>query len=309
MPDLTDIEIVSYEAQSKLLELALEVASSTSRRKVFKAYKRGARIRRLLRALEVPYLTADEKEIIVQCIISVAEIYDFPAAPVLEKAPYPNIYIRATGGGGGLPSGGATNQYLKKATSADGDVVWDTLTLTDITDISVITNELNALQGITDNIQDQLDAKLSSALLQARIFVGNGSNVAVGVVVSGDISISSAGVTELQDSAVINSKISAVAGIQFTKMEALAASRVTVTNGSGFTVASTVTVVELETLGGISSNIQTQIDAKVGTTLASARLFVGNVSNVATATEITGDITINNTGVTAISSGVIWPAD
>lgn len=49
--------------------------------------------------------------------------------------------------------------------------------------------------------------------------------------------------------------------------------------------------------------------AGLTTTLTSAHLFVGNVSNVATDTAITGDVTISNTGVTAISSGVIVDAD
>lgn len=44
-------------------------------------------------------------------------------------------------------------------------------------------------------------------------------------------------------------------------------------------------------------------------TLASANIFVGNASNIATAVSVTGDISITNTGVTAISSGVIVNAD
>lgn len=44
-------------------------------------------------------------------------------------------------------------------------------------------------------------------------------------------------------------------------------------------------------------------------TLTSAHLFVGNGSNVPTDTAITGDVTISNTGVTSIGSGVIVNAD
>jgi len=43
--------------------------------------------------------------------------------------------------------------------------------------------------------------------------------------------------------------------------------------------------------------------------LASGQLIVGNGSNVPTATEITGDITISNTGVTGISAGAIVDED
>jgi hypothetical protein len=45
--------------------------------------------------------------------------------------------------------------------------------------------------------------------------------------------------------------------------------------------------------------------AALTTTLTSAHLFVGNASNVATDTAITGDVTISNTGVTAIGTGVV----
>lgn len=43
--------------------------------------------------------------------------------------------------------------------------------------------------------------------------------------------------------------------------------------------------------------------------LDSAQLLVGNGSNVATAVDVTGDVTISNAGVTAISAGVVVDAD
>lgn len=45
--------------------------------------------------------------------------------------------------------------------------------------------------------------------------------------------------------------------------------------------------------------------SRLTTTLTSAHLFVGNGSNVATDTAITGDVTISNTGVTAIGTGKV----
>jgi hypothetical protein len=43
--------------------------------------------------------------------------------------------------------------------------------------------------------------------------------------------------------------------------------------------------------------------------LPSANVLVGNVSNVATSVSVTGDVTISNTGVTSIASGVIVDGD
>ena len=63
-----------------------------------------------------------------------------------------------------------------------------------------------------------------------------------------------------------NSNLSATAGILFTKMLALTASRALETDGSGFIVASAITQVELSRLSGVSANIQTQLNGKLTTT-------------------------------------------
>jgi hypothetical protein len=56
------------------------------------------------------------------------------------------------------------------------------------------------------------------------------------------------------------------------------------------------------------TNLTTDLAAKQSTTLTSAHLLVGNGSNVATDTAITGDVTISNSGVTAIGSGKVTNA-
>ena len=61
--------------------------------------------------------------------------------------------------------------------------------------------------------------------------------------------------------------------------------------------ATTDAFVSLAANGGLSN------------TLPSGDIFVGNASNVATAVAVTGDVTISNTGVTAIAAGVIVNAD
>lgn len=56
-------------------------------------------------------------------------------------------------------------------------------------------------------------------------------------------------------------------------------------------------------------NASAAIDYSKLAALTSANILVGNASNVATSTAVTGDVTISNAGVTAISSGVIVDAD
>lgn len=65
-------------------------------------------------------------------------------------------------------------------------------------------------------------------------------------------------------------------------------------------------------VGAFDNSLASQINdnftylggSTAGGTLTSAHLLVGNSSNVATDTAITGDVTISNTGVTAIKASV-----
>jgi hypothetical protein len=62
---------------------------------------------------------------------------------------------------------------------------------------------------------------------------------------------------------------------------------------------------EFQRLDGVTSPIQTQLDGKLGTTLNNGQIFVGNVSNVATAVTPSGDVTVSNTGDIQIVAGAI----
>ena len=114
--------------------------------------------------------------------------------------------------------------------------------------------ELNFVDGVTSAIQTQLDAKLGTSLTSARIFVGNGSNVATGVAVSGDVTITNAGVTAIASGVIVNADVNASAAIDASKI------------GAG-----SVSNTEFSYLDGVSSAIQTQLDTlRVGRVLRSA---------------------------------------
>jgi len=71
-------------------------------------------------------------------------------------------------------------------------------------------------------------------------------------------------------------------------------------------------VTSITSVGAFTDDVATQINtnfaslsgSSAGGTLTSAHLLVGNGSNVATDTAITGDVTITNAGVTAIKTSV-----
>lgn len=60
--------------------------------------------------------------------------------------------------------------------------------------------------------------KMSNTLTSAYIFVGNGSNVATGVAMSGDITITNAGVTAIGSGVIVNADVNAAAAILASKL-------------------------------------------------------------------------------------------
>lgn len=75
-----------------------------------------------------------------------------------------------------LPTGGTTNQYLRKVDGTDYNTTWDTLNLSDITDITANITQINALAtgfyDATSSVQTQINAKLSTSLATNNLYVG-----------------------------------------------------------------------------------------------------------------------------------------
>jgi len=156
---------------------------------------------------------------------------------------------------------------------------------TKIHDGSVSNTEFGYLNGVTSSIQTQIDSKITSSLTDSFIFVGNVSNVPVGVAVSGDVAISNTGVISISAGVIVDADINASAAINATKIH-----------------DGTVSNTEFGYLNGVTSAIQTQIDSKLDDSLNDGLIFVGNVSNVPVGVNMTGDIAITNAGVTSISA-------
>lgn len=105
--------------------------------------------------------------------------------------------------------------------------------------------------------------KQGSSLTNGRIWVGNGSNVATAVTMSGDVTITNAGVAAIAAGVILNADINSSAAIAFSKMAALTVNLVTATNGSGVitTVAGLTT-----TIAGYLTNITSDVQAQFTTT-------------------------------------------
>jgi len=99
--------------------------------------------------------------------------------------------------------------------------------------------------------------------------IGDGTNFNP-VAISGDLTIGTDGTAAIGSGVVVNADVSSSAAIAFSKMEDLTASRALYSNGSGDVTVSDVTSTELGYLDGVSSAIQTQLDAKQATITGSA---------------------------------------
>ena len=200
---------------------------------------------------------------------------------------------------------------------------------------AVTATELGYLDGVSSAIQTQINSKQATItgaattiddtnLTASRAVVSDGSGkVAVSAVTSTEIGyldgVSSAIQTQLdakgtttEDTAIEARRTANIAGAVSTITTSdLTASRALASDGSGKVAVSAVTATELGYLDGVSSAIQTQLDAK-GTTTEDAAIEARRVANIAGAisTVLTGDLTAdrvmitNGSGKIAASSGV-----
>jgi len=142
------------------------------------------------------------------------------------------------------------------------------------------------------------------------------ADIIAGSLVNADVNASAAiAYSKLNLSAsIVNADVNASAAIAYSKLN-LSASIVNADiNASAAIDASkladgSVSNAEFQFINSVTSNVQDQLDAKLGTSLSDGNILVGNASNVATSVNPSGDIDISNAGVFSINSGVIVNAD
>ncbi|MCX6329562.1 MAG: hypothetical protein NTZ85_08640, partial [Bacteroidia bacterium] len=149
----------------------------------------------------------------------------------------------------------------------------------------------------------------SSALTDGHIYVGNASSVATDVAMSGDASIINTGAVTvgringatLGTTTATNNNILVANGTQWNSVPT--SGDVTIDN-TGLTTIGTGAVTSGKILDGTIVNADVSniaaIDFSKLANLPSANILVGSAGNVATATAVSGDATISNTGVVTV---------
>ena len=177
---------------------------------------------------------------------------------------------------------------------------------------AVTSTELGYVDGVTSAIQTQIDSKQATItgaattiddadLTASRAVVSDGSGkVAVSAVTSTEIGYLDGVSSAIQTQ--IDSKQATITGAATTIDDAdLTASRAVVSDGSGKVAVSAVTSTEIGYLDGVSSAIQTQLNAKAP--LAGAT-FTGQV-NMSDDLVVTGNLTVNGDTTTVNSENKV----
>lgn len=151
---------------------------------------------------------------------------------------------------------------------------------------------------------------ITNSLSNGKIYIGNASNIATEQSVTGDVTITSGGVTSIGTEVIVDADINASAAIAVTKLANLPnASSAVVTDGSSkLTTVSGVSATEVGYLANVTSDIQAQLDTKLsGASGAISTVVSSNLTaNRAVISNGSGKIAVSGTTDTELGyvSGV-----
>ncbi len=199
-----------------------------------------------------------------------------------------NTTVNVTWDSGTLSNEAISNVYIA-ALSKTNDSIPTGVPATKIADGSISNTEFQYLNGVSSNIQTQLDAK------QATI-TGSASTIDTESLTA-DRAVISNSSQKIEVSDVTSTELGYLDGVTSAiqtqlEMENLTASRALYSDSNGDVTVSDVTSTELGYLDGVTSAIQTQLDAKqasdaqltdiAGLTPSDSNFIVGDGSNFVT---------------------------
>lgn len=168
----------------------------------------------------------------------------------------------------------------------------------------IFNSTTNKFEYYTGSVWSAIISSSAFSLQDGYIFVGNSSNQAIGVSVSGDITLSNTGSTSITNNAITTNKIAndAVNGTKIS-IASEANGSLMYFNGTDWINLGAGSSGQVLTIsGGVPS---WQAGTGLSNALNSANIFVGNASNIATGVAMTGDVVINNSGVTTINTSAV----
>ena len=214
-----------------------------------------------------------------------AHAQSLQAAPHSESASN-TLTLPSTGGDVDLVSTASTATLTNKSIDSDNNTITNIVNADIKSSAAIVDTKLDTIStagkvalsaleidGGTDIGADLADADLlivddgaggtnrKTAMSRVATYIEGG--------ISGDITISS-GTAAIGSGVIVNADVNASAALEFSKMENLTASRALVSDSNGDVSAATTTSTEIGYVNGVTSAIQTQLDAKASKGFATA---------------------------------------
>ncbi len=141
------------------------------------------------------------------------------------------------------------------------------------------------------------------SLPDGTFWIGDVTNTPVPHFITGDITISNAGVAAIGAGVIVNADINAAAAIGLTKLAPVAFSFALVSDGAGFITTSLTTAIQVGYLSTTTSDVQVQLNGKQATiTGAASSVVVANLNpNIVPVTDGAGKFISSTTTITALS--------
>ena len=187
-----------------------------------------------------------------------------------------NVTGNVSGSSGSTTGNAATATALAtgRTIGMTGDVVWTSASFDGSGNVTgSATIQSSAVETSMINADAVTGAKIANDAIDSEHYTDGSidtAHIADDQVTQAKIADDAVGAAQLASNAVVNASVASGAAIAFSKMESLTASRALVSDGSGDLVVSAVTSTEIGHLDGVTSAIQTQLDAKASKGFATA---------------------------------------
>jgi len=172
-----------------------------------------------------------------------------------------------------------------------------------LNDVKKLKTEIDALEPLVAGMALLPDG---TALLDGKIFVGSGANLATARTMSGDATIGNTGVVAIGTGVIVNADVHTNAAIAFSKLATLTDGNIVV--GSGANVPTSVAVsgdVTIANTGAVTIGAK-KVTAGM-TAIADGKILIGGAGGAGAAQTLSGDITMTNTGVATIANAAVTP--
>jgi hypothetical protein len=151
---------------------------------------------------------------------------------------------------------------ITSAKIANSTIVADDLASNSITTVKITDGNVTQAKLASDSVNG---SKIADDSINSEHYVDGSidtAHVADSQITLAKLASNSVNSSKIVDDSIVNADINSSAAINFSKMENLTTARALVSDGNGDVSVSDVTSTEVGYLDGVSSNIQTQLDAK-----------------------------------------------